>query len=64
MKKIKYESTRNCSFCPARAAWRSSGLGLQKFACDDHRPELRKHEVEQADNGHMSEADHQTWGRL
>jgi len=67
MKQIKageYKKTM-CSFCaiPTKACWRSSGLGLSWYACDGHQGELREQE-RRSDSGHMSEADHQTWGRL
>lgn len=52
-----------CKWCAAPADWKSSGMGLNTFACNSHRTELRQHEQAQYD-GHMTEADHQTWGRL
>lgn len=64
MKKMKPQSTQPCSYCKTRAAWRSGGLSLIKYACADHVKELQAHEVATRDDGHMSEADHQTWGRL
>lgn len=64
MKKMKPKSTQPCSYCTARADWKSNGLSLVKFACQDHVYRLVKHEKDTRDNGHMTEADHQTWGRL
>lgn len=65
MKQIKpgeYKKTL-CSWCTLPAAWRASGMGVQgKYSCDVHRSELTQHE--RRDDGHMSEADYQTWGRL
>lgn len=68
MKKIKEKDGKSwCKFCPektVRAVWRSSGVCLNKHACEDHREELKKFELEQRDDGHMTEADYQTWGSL
>ena len=69
MKKTKPHSNDPCSYCKARgtrtrAAWRSQSLAFTKFACDAHREALAGDERLRGDNGHMFEADHQTWGRL
>lgn len=68
MKKIKENQMGAwCKFCPpktTRATWRSSGMGLSTHACDEHRKALEAHEAKQRDDGRMTEADHQTWGRL
>lgn len=57
-----------CDFClpkTSKAIWKSGSLGChQKFACNNHQTELKAHEIKSADNGHMSEADYQTWGKL
>jgi hypothetical protein len=64
MRKMRPQSTQPCSFCRARAEWKSGGLSLVKFACNPHRAELERHEAQTRDDGHMSEADRQTWGKL
>lgn len=65
MKKVKAGTYtgRKCSWCKSPAAWRESGHAY-KFACDTHKPDLQAHEKANRDDGHMSEADYQTWGRL
>lgn len=68
MRKIKSkEGTPWCVFCPpktTRAVWRSQGSPMPKRACEGHRPDLHAYEHKYKDDGHMNEADHQTWGRL
>jgi hypothetical protein len=64
VRKTKPTSTQPCSFCKARATWRTNGLSFMKHACDEHQPQLREYEKQNQDDGHMSEADHQTWGRF
>jgi hypothetical protein len=64
VKKTKPASTQPCSYCKARAQWRTGGLSLNKFACDEHQSTLRELETKSADDGRMSEADYQSWGRL
>lgn len=64
MKQIKegtYKNTK-CNWCLEQAEWRSGGLGLNKYACNAHRKELAL--SERTHSGDMSEADHQTWGKL
>jgi hypothetical protein len=65
MKKMSAKSTQRCTYCKSRADWRSNGLASVKYACKNHIEDLRKHQeaCDKLDNGHMSEADHQTWGR-
>jgi len=62
MKKMKPQSTQPCSYCKARADWKA-GWPI-KFACEEHKHVLQEHETNTRDDGHMSEADHQTWGRF
>lgn len=56
-----------CSFCEpktTRATHRQDGFG-GKHCCADHKPQLL--EIERSNalrEGRMTEADHQTWGRL
>lgn len=64
MKKMKPKSTQPCSYCKLRAKWKANGLIFPKFACETHVTELRNFELAHEDNGYMSEADYQTWGRL
>lgn len=68
MKKIKEkEGVPWCKWCPektVRAVWRSSGCTLSKHACEEHREDLKEYENSHKDNGYMTEADHQTWGRF
>lgn len=65
MKKMASKSTQPCSYCKARATWKSNGRGSIKYACPEHMAELKAHEdaVDKLDN-HMSEGDYQSWGRL
>lgn len=68
MKRIREKDGKPwCKFCPektVRAVWRSTGMGINKHACEAHRKELQEFEASRRDDGHMSEADYQTWGRL
>lgn len=68
MKRIREKDGKPwCKFCPektVRAVWRSTGMSINKHACEEHQQELRALEVSRRDDDHMSEADHQTWGRL
>jgi len=64
MKKAKPKSTERCSYCMMRAEWRSSGATLNKYACTEHQVDLQKYEADNRDDGYMSEADYQTWGRF
>ena len=64
MKMLKPGNTQRCSFCEQMAKWMSSSLSFKKYSCDLHKEDLTKHEIAAADDGHMSEADYQTWGRL
>lgn len=70
MKKLKSKDVRYCTYCRAsdtrtRAAWRSNSLALSKTACPEHRQDLQRDEARSAAaDSHMSEADHQTWGRF
>lgn len=66
MKMIKEKDGKPwCKFCPektVRAVWRATGMGMSKHACEAHREDLRKYELERRDDGYMTEADYQTWG--
>lgn len=64
MKRMRPTSTQRCTYCKERANWKSSGLTINRFACDAHRSELQADEARLRDDGYMSEADHQTWGRI
>lgn len=68
MKKIKEKEGKPWyKFClekTVRAVWRSSGVSLNKHACEEHKQELQEWEAKQRDDGYMTEADYQTWGRL
>lgn len=64
MKHTKSTSTERCSYCKQRADWKASGITLNKFACEEHKTKLQNEEKERHDDGHMSEGDHQSWGRL
>lgn len=68
MKKIKENEGKPwCKFCPektVRAEWRSQGFATIKHACEQHRQDLKDYEKSNRDDGYMTEADHQTWGRL
>ncbi len=55
-----------CSWCGQKPLWRPSSLSsIRKYACDEHRIQLALEEqARRIRDDHMSEADHQTWGRL
>ncbi len=66
MKKVQLNTykTATCHWCTAPRVWRASrSCGFNTFACEDHTEKLRSYERSR-DSGYMSEADHQTWGRL
>lgn len=70
MKKIAAHINTYCTFCRAagiekvKAVWRIS-YDLHKRACDAHRSDLEKIEQKQREqDGHYTEADHQTWMKL
>ena len=59
MKRTKQKDTRNCDYCKKdgvlkKAAWKDDG----HYACEEHKDEIP------IDDGHMSEGDYQSWGRL
>ena len=67
MKKVGPKHIVRCSWCDAQAKWKSNTLTANKaFACSEHKQKLKAYEDEHSvvDDGHMSEADYQTWGRL
>ena len=56
MKKTKQSDNHSCQFCKnkkEKAKWTHFG----QYACEKHKDKL-------IDDGYMSEADYQTWGRL
>ncbi|MGX1201168.1 hypothetical protein [Marinobacter sp. MBR-105] len=68
MRKLKANQKHSCDFCRAAgvkapAIWRSEGF--YEHACEAHKPEIEAIENKRAQReGRMTEADHQTWGRL
>ena len=64
MKKLKVNQLGAwCQYCePKTKRATHVGYGFEGFSCEDHRNKLKKDE--QRDDGHMSEADYQSWGRL
>ena len=66
MKKLKPKQLGPwCDFCEPKTT-RATHVGrcFNGFACEAHRDNLKKDELENFDEGYMSEADYQTWGRL
>ena len=71
MRKIRAQERehgmRYCTFCkPERvdAVYRSNrGVGAIRLACEDHKDTLAAREAPH-DDGHLTEADDQTWMRL
>ena len=62
MKPTKQTDTHTCDWCrksgvKKKAAWRSHGFSTQ-YACEHHKGSIHK------DDGHLTEADYQTWYRL
>lgn len=58
MKRTKVKDTHLCRFCKkegrkVRATWKD----YTDYACDEHKDKIK------IDDGYMSEADYQTWGR-
>lgn len=54
-----------CQFCaPKTNRTVYVGAYFDGFACASHQKELQIYEDSRRDDGHMSEADYQTWGRL
>lgn len=66
MRQIKDGEYKNaiCFVCCNAAKWRSMCFSTNKYACNDHRNDLKTMEDISGDDGHMSEADEQTWGRI
>lgn len=64
MKKLKVKQLGSwCQFCePKTTRATHVGRGFNGFACEAHKPELR--EIEEKDDGHMSEGDRQAWGHF
>ena len=59
MKRTKQHDTRQCDWCKKegrreKATWQHYG----EYACDAHKEKIS------VDDGYMSEADYQTWGKL
>lgn len=70
MKRIAKHVNTYCTFCKSKgiekqpALWRVS-YDLTNRACDLHRPDLQEIEDKRRKiDGHLSEADYQTWMRL
>lgn len=69
---------RYCTFCKPEkihAIWRNTNLRCDRkeeklcFACEEHKDLLVDGtavytDIKYVDDGHMTEADYQTWGRL
>ena len=69
MKKLKPNQLGPwCSYCPAkttRAAYKQSGYMAKKHCCAEHIPDLQAEELADCQrDGHLTEADYQTWMRL
>lgn len=68
MRKIKYEPAGKCHTCGEPAKWKTHNITeTGKRSCDAHKAETEEYEKKYKrppDDGHMSEADYQTWGRL
>lgn len=72
MKKIKEKEHKPwCKWClqgnssePLEAVWRTSGVALNKHACEEHKEDLKVYEIKYRDDGYMSEGDYQSWGRF
>lgn len=61
MKKLKPHQKHGCDFCRKEdgktpAVWAEAGI----HACNGHKQKL----IENRDDGHLTEADYQTWMRL
>ena len=66
MKKLKTNQLGSwCQFCPPKTT-RATHVGrfFEGFACVAHKEDLMALELENADDGYMSEGDYQSWGRL
>jgi len=69
MKRLKENQKHGCTWCKkagekVQAIWRERAHG-GSWACEKHREDLHKKEVEDARaDQRMTEADYQTWGRL
>lgn len=64
MKATKPASTQKCDRCGERATCRTNHLSQVRYACAEHKADLQAFEDSQRDDGHMSEGDYQSWGRL
>lgn len=56
----RYCSYGECKDNKVPSKWHCFWARAGTDACDEHKDQL----VEQQDDGYMSEADHQTWGKL
>jgi hypothetical protein len=59
MKRTKQKDTHPCQWCKKleikrKAVWQHYG----QYACEEHKDKIH------VDDGYMTEADYQTWGRL
>ena len=66
MKQIKpgEYTSKVCHECGCKATWRATRTIGTMYACDDHKQDIVEAERLNQDDGHMSEGDHQSWGRL
>ena len=67
MKRIKQkEGYPKCTYCTSKAVWKARGLlsHLAPKVCEEHKYMLVNYERDNRDDGYMTEADYQTWGRL
>tara|TARA_R110000851_G_scaffold244483_1_gene397281 strand:+ start:345 stop:539 length:195 start_codon:yes stop_codon:yes gene_type:complete len=64
MKKLKVNQLGHwCDFCqPKTNKATHVGYGFNGFSCEDHKTELKA--GEEKEDGHMSEGDYQSWGRI
>ncbi|KXS55066.1 MAG: Uncharacterized protein AWU57_569 [Marinobacter sp. T13-3] len=68
MYRLKKNQKHSCSYCREQgiktpAIWRSRGW--YETACEDHKAQLDQDETKrETREQRMTEADHQTWGRL
>ena len=59
MKRTKTHSTQTCDWCRREGIKRKADWQhMYEYACDEHKHLLTE------DDGYMTEADRQTWGRL
>lgn len=68
MRKIKHLNPGKCFVCGCEAVWKTHRVKEKnRRACEAHKPEVEAWEKlnkRSPDDGYMTEADYQTWGRL